>query len=201
MMVSKQSAKSSGQLCDVSQTQITHYPQHKNFSTKHKPKPRPIRRERLTLILILILILILKLAAVWLKKKIEKKMVRSLEPLVVGRVIGDVLDMFTPAADLSVSYGSKQVANGCEIKPSAASDAPTLLIHSPLSNHLYTLVMVDPDAPSPSEPTFREWLHWIVVDIPEGSDAYKGKEVVQYMGPQPPTGIHRYVLAAFKQNT
>ena len=61
--------------------------------------------------------------------------------------------------------------------------------------------MVDPDAPSPSEPTFREWLHWIVVDIPEGADANKGKEVVQYMGPQPPTGIHRYVFAFFKQNT
>ncbi|KAG6584038.1 protein MOTHER of FT and TFL1-like [Cucurbita moschata] len=128
-------------------------------------------------------------------------MVRSLEPLVVGRVIGDVLDMFTPAADLSVTYASKQVANGCEIKPSAAADAPTVVIQGPISNNdLYALVMVDPDAPSPSEPTFREWLHWIVVDIPEGSDANKGKEVVQYMGPQPPTGIHRYVLAVFKQN-
>lgn len=34
-----------------------------------------------------------------------------------------------------------------------------------------------------------------------GDGVISGKEVVQYMGPQPPTGIHRYVLAAFKQNT
>ncbi|KGN64620.1 protein MOTHER of FT and TFL1 [Cucumis sativus] len=128
-------------------------------------------------------------------------MVRSVDSLVVGRVIGDVLDMFTPAADVSVSYGSKHVANGGEIKPFVAADRPTVLIQAPVSNQLYTLVMVDPDAPSPSEPTFREWLHWIVVDIPEGADANKGKEVVHYMGPQPPTGIHRYVFAVFKQNT
>ncbi|KAB2029598.1 hypothetical protein E1A91_D05G180800v1 [Gossypium mustelinum] len=112
-------------------------------------------------------------------------MARSVEPLVVGRVIGDVLDMFTPASEFTVRYGTKQVTNGCDIKPSAAADKPH--------------VMVDPDAPSPSEPRLREWLHWIVVDVPEGQDATKGRELVAYMGPQPPTGIHRYILALFKQ--
>ncbi|EOY28447.1 PEBP (phosphatidylethanolamine-binding protein) family protein isoform 3, partial [Theobroma cacao] len=109
----------------------------------------------------------------------------SVEPLVVGRVIGDVLDIFTPAAELTVHYSTKQVHNGCDIKPSSAADKPH--------------VMVDPDAPTPSEPRLREWLHWIVVDIPEGHDATKGKEMVPYMGPQPPTGIHRYILVLFKQ--
>ncbi|KAK9227283.1 hypothetical protein WN943_012332 [Citrus x changshan-huyou] len=128
-------------------------------------------------------------------------MARSMEPLVVGRVIGDVVDMFTPATEMTVHYGTKQVANGCEIKPSASADKPSVQIHAPApaSSNLYTLVMVDPDAPSPSEPRYREWLHWIVVDIPEGSDATKGKELVAYMGPQPPTGIHRYVFVLFNQ--
>lgn len=126
-------------------------------------------------------------------------MARSLEPLVVGKVIGDVVDMFSPAAEFTVKYGSKQVTNGCEIKPSSAADKPKFQILGPRvpSNH-YTLVcrilhfliyimelyiyyvpkilysglffvtviwykvMVDPDAPSPSEPTLREWLHWYV---------------------------------------
>jgi phosphatidylethanolamine-binding protein (PEBP) family uncharacterized protein len=29
--------------------------------------------------------------------------------------------------------------------------------------------MVDPDAPSPEEPVFAEFLHWIVDDIPSGA--------------------------------
>ena len=29
----------------------------------------------------------------------------------------------------------------------------------------YTLVLVDPDAPSPSNPSFREYLRWMVIDI------------------------------------
>ncbi|XP_027111663.1 protein MOTHER of FT and TFL1 homolog 1-like [Coffea eugenioides] len=128
-------------------------------------------------------------------------MARPVEPLVVGRVIGDVLDMFVPAAELIVQYGSKQVGNGCEIKPSHSAHKPAVRVNGSRARaaSLFTLVMVDPDAPSPSDPTFREWLHWIVVNIPEGGDASEGKELVAYQGPQPPTGIHRYVFALFKQ--
>ncbi|XVF40611.1 hypothetical protein PTKIN_Ptkin01aG0127900 [Pterospermum kingtungense] len=126
---------------------------------------------------------------------------RSVEPLVVGRVIGDVLDRFVPSIEFSVHYGTKQVANGCDIKLSAAADKPLIqLLGPPVSSTLYTLVMVDPDMPQvPSEPRLREWLHCIVVDVPEGHDATKGRELVSYMGPQPPAGIHRYILAVFKQ--
>lgn len=68
-------------------------------------------------------------------------MARSVEPLVVGRVIGDVLDIFTPAAELTVHYSTKQVHNGCDIKPSSAADKPHVRILSPVvSSSLYTLV-------------------------------------------------------------
>ena len=30
-------------------------------------------------------------------------------------------------------------------------------------------LMVDPDAPSPEDPIFSQWLHWIVDDIPNGA--------------------------------
>lgn len=36
-------------------------------------------------------------------------MSRSVDPLVVGRVIGDVIDMFAPSVDMAVLYTSRQV--------------------------------------------------------------------------------------------
>jgi hypothetical protein len=38
-------------------------------------------------------------------------MARSIEPLVVGRVVGDVIDMFVPSVDLAIQYTSRQVNN------------------------------------------------------------------------------------------
>nr|ANS56352.1 MFT-like protein [Zamia furfuracea] len=128
-------------------------------------------------------------------------MARSIDPLVVGRLITDVIDTFVPSVDAAVYYGSKQVTNGCEIKPSAALQPPNVQVKTGryYDESLYTLVMTDPDAPSPSEPSMREWVHWIVTDIPAGADASQGKEVLAYTGPKPPIGIHRYVFVAFKQ--
>ncbi|XP_039062160.1 protein MOTHER of FT and TFL1-like [Hibiscus syriacus] len=123
-------------------------------------------------------------------------MAASVDPLVVGRVIGDVLDMFVPTATMSVYYGSKQVTNGCDIKPSI--NPPKVAIDG-LPDQLYTLVMTDPDAPSPSEPSMREWVHWIVSDIPGGTNPTRGKELLAYMGPRPQVGIHRYILVLFQQ--
>ncbi|XP_051199491.1 protein MOTHER of FT and TFL1 homolog 1 [Lolium perenne] len=125
-------------------------------------------------------------------------MAAHVDPLVVGRVIGDVVDMFVPTMPLSVRFGTKDLTNGCEIKPSLAAAAPMVQIAGRLGD-LFTLVMTDPDAPSPSEPTMKEWLHWLVVNIPGGSDPSQGQEVVPYMAPQPPLGIHRYVLVLYQQ--
>ncbi|KAJ4846892.1 hypothetical protein Tsubulata_045744 [Turnera subulata] len=123
----------------------------------------------------------------------------SVDPLVVGRVIGDVVDMFVPTSNMSVYYGSKHVTNGCDIKPSVAVNPPKITI-SGHSDELYTLIMTDPDAPSPSEPTMREWIHWLVVDIPGGTNpSLRGKEILSYVGPRPPVGIHRYVFVLFQQ--
>ncbi len=32
----------------------------------------------------------------------------------------------------------------------------------------YTLVLSDPDSPSPTAPTYREYLHWLVTNAPDG---------------------------------
>ncbi|CAI2353500.1 unnamed protein product [Caenorhabditis sp. 36 PRJEB53466] len=65
---------------------------------------------------------------------------------------------------------------------------------------LYTLIKTDPDAPSRKEPTYREWHHWLVVNIP-GNDIAKGDTLSEYIGAGPPpgTGLHRYIYLIYKQ--
>ena len=66
-------------------------------------------------------------------------MAASVDPLVVGRVIGDVVDMFVPTVNMAAYFGTKHVTNGCDIKPSIAVNPPkvTLTGHS---DELYALV-------------------------------------------------------------
>eukprot|EP01018_Ginkgo_biloba_P005043 Gb_13114 [translate_table: standard] len=58
------------------------------------------------------------------------------------------------------------------------------------------------------QPTFyHTWHHAIgskslqriVTDIPVGTDASQGREILPYMGPRPPIGIHRYAFVLFRQ--
>lgn len=60
--------------------------------------------------------------------------------------------------------------------------------------------MTDPDAPSRKNPQFREYHHWLVVNIP-GCDIAKGDVLTAYVGSGPPegTGLHRYAFLLFKQ--
>ena len=53
----------------------------------------------------------------------------------------------------------------------------------------------DPDAPSRKDPKYREWRHWVVVNIP-GGDVSKGEVCAEYIGAGPPkgTGLHRYII-------
>ncbi|XP_013635231.1 PREDICTED: protein CENTRORADIALIS-like isoform X2 [Brassica oleracea var. oleracea] len=111
----------------------------------------------------------------------------SADPLMVGRVIGDVVDSCLQAVKMTVTYNcDKQVYNGHELFPSAVTNKPK--------------VMTDPDVPGPSDPYLREHLHWIVTDIPGTTDVTFGNEIVGYEMPRPNIGIHRFVYLLFKQN-
>ncbi|XP_010278585.1 PREDICTED: CEN-like protein 1 [Nelumbo nucifera] len=127
-------------------------------------------------------------------------MARILEPLTVGRVVGEVVDFFTPSVKMTVTYYSnKQVCNGHELMPSVITSRPRVEIGGEDLRAAYTLIMTDPDAPSPSGPYLREHLHWIVTDIPGTTDSSFGREIVEYETPKPVIGIHRFVFILFKQ--
>ncbi|OMO68308.1 Phosphatidylethanolamine-binding protein PEBP [Corchorus olitorius] len=124
---------------------------------------------------------------------------RSIEPLIVGRVIGDVLDSFIPSIIMTVSFNNKKVFNGHEFFPSTVASRPRVEIEGGDLRTFFTLVMTDPDVPGPSDPYLREHLHWIVTDIPGTTDITFGREVVSYEIPRPNIGIHRFVFVLFKQ--
>ncbi|KAG4972187.1 hypothetical protein JHK85_038608 [Glycine max] len=84
----------------------------------------------------------------------------SSDPLVIGRVIGDVVDHFTPTVKITVSYNNKQVYNGHEFFLSSVTTKPQVQIHGGDMRSFFTLVMTDPDVPGPSDPYLREHLHW-----------------------------------------
>ncbi|MCI4381214.1 hypothetical protein PGIGA_G00249090 [Pangasianodon gigas] len=70
----------------------------------------------------------------------------------------------------------------------------------------YMLMMVDPDAPSRTNPARAHWRHWLLADI-EGSSLragdIKGTLLSEYTRPTPPkhTGFHRYQFLLYEQPT
>ncbi|KAL3323661.1 hypothetical protein AABB24_038027 [Solanum stoloniferum] len=89
-------------------------------------------------------------------------MQRERDTLSVARVIGDVLDPFTRSINLRVVYNNREVRNGCDLRPSMVINQPTVEIGGDDLQTFYTLVMVDPDAPTPSNPYHKEYLHWFI---------------------------------------
>ncbi|VFQ71444.1 unnamed protein product [Cuscuta campestris] len=129
------------------------------------------------------------------------------EPLVTAKVIGDVVDMFTPSPTVSMSviyesYGSYRFCCGDEFLPSDVSSPPRVRLHGTNFKTFFTLIMTDPDVPSPSDPYLREHVHWIVTDIPGRAgttDSTFGKDLLSYEAPKPTIGIHRYVFLLYEQ--
>nr|QLM05589.1 FT-like PEBP family member protein [Saccharum hybrid cultivar R570] len=121
------------------------------------------------------------------------------DPLVMAHVIQDVLDPFTPTIPLRITYNNRLLLASAELKPSAVASKPRVDVGGNDMRAFYTLVLIDPDAPSPSHPSLREYLHWMVTDIPETTSVNFGQELVFYERPDPRSGIHRLVFVLFRQ--
>ncbi|KIW87807.1 uncharacterized protein Z519_11391 [Cladophialophora bantiana CBS 173.52] len=77
-------------------------------------------------------------------------------------------------------------------------------------NGSYVLLMVDPDARYPQDPTARFILHWLQTDMTPGAQAADGTSQLinstepraPYRNPSPPTNssAHRYIFYAFFQH-
>eukprot|EP01083_Nonionella_stella_P085363 236702_1 len=119
-------------------------------------------------------------------------------------------DVYVQAAqhDLTIEFESATVSvrkPTNTISKSNARNQPQLIwpVEEDQKDDLYyTALMVDPDAPSHATPKMSEWLHWLVVNVPNGGDHIgEGSVIKPYAPPTPPrkTGEHRYCVYVFEQ--
>nr|QBB01990.1 putative protein D2-like isoform X2 [Cotesia chilonis] len=123
----------------------------------------------------------------------------STKELEIHQVLPDVIKTLPPSI-LQVTYANNvKVDLGNDLTPTQVKDPPTVHWDAD-SGSFYTLCMTDPDAPSRKQPTYREWHHWLVGNIP-GNDVSKGEVLSAYIGSGPPQGtdLHRYVFLIYKQ--
>ena len=67
----------------------------------------------------------------------------AMDPLVVGRVISDVLDPFTKSVSLKVSYsGNRAINNGTDLRPSQVANQPRVEVGGDDLRTFYTLVSI-----------------------------------------------------------
>ncbi|KAK4141789.1 PEBP-like protein [Dichotomopilus funicola] len=143
---------------------------------------------------------------------------------------------FTPTYHLTIHFPDtpKSISNGTLVRVSEVKSTPTVTI-SPVSTTTannnpseaqqpppasgaatatsdgLTLLLLDPDAPTPDDPKFAYWRHWVVTDIPaptsssspvvvNGTDAAGGgRTITPYLapGPKDESGPHRYLFLVF----
>lgn len=116
-------------------------------------------------------------------------------------LVPHVLPKLAPQT-VEVSYGEDaDVFMGNKLTVQQTASQPTTISFKALSNTYYTVLLVDPDAPSHTAPRFRHWLHWLVVNVPNSCNVREGNTVMPYAGPNPPvaSGPHRYAFLVYAQ--
>ncbi|KAL3419566.1 phosphatidylethanolamine-binding protein [Phlyctema vagabunda] len=102
------------------------------------------------------------------------------------------LDLTT---NLSVTFGDKSVGLGNLLRSSDCKTAPKISFSAEAGHeshaYTYTLFLVDPDAPTPDDPKFAYWRHWVVSGLEpssthtSSSSSSSQSALTEYLGPGP----------------
>jgi phosphatidylethanolamine-binding protein len=99
--------------------------------------------------------------------------------------------------DIDLLYNGISV-NMALLEPPQAAELPEIVISGASPDTLYTLIVTDPDAPTPSNPIRGQILHGVITNIANGAVS-EGDVVTPYRGPGPPAGVHRYIFLLYEQ--
>jgi len=118
-----------------------------------------------------------------------------------GTALGSATLEVTMDGTTTLDYGS---GGPMELIPPQSKTCPTLKLTGGDTGSKYTVIMTDPDAPAREMPTFREFIHWVVTEVPLEGEALvveKGNACVPWLGSAPPckSGLHRYIVLVYKQ--
>lgn len=99
-----------------------------------------------------------------------------------------------------IDYNGKYV-NGGSLTKQETANAPEIYFPSYLESSLFTLVMLDPDAPA-AKVNGNQYLHWLVPNINLYHESLEATQAAySYHGPNPPpgSGVHHYIFYALSQ--
>jgi phosphatidylethanolamine-binding protein (PEBP) family uncharacterized protein len=120
-------------------------------------------------------------------------------------------ESFSPGLLLDVKFPSGLAPqHGSLARVSQVKEQPIFSVNSrpTSSTATYTFMMIDPDAPTPDEPKFGYWRHWVVSSIALTSTTTssddittRGRTLTPYLapGPKDESGPHRYLFLLFEE--
>lgn len=118
------------------------------------------------------------------------------------QIVPDVVDQVPKfCAEVVYPNGTLILSHGDELTPTVVKDIPSVFAWPAETDALYTVLFVDPDAPSRADPRLSQFLHWQVVNV-KGNDISTGDTIAKFIGSGPPkdTGLHRYAFLVYRQS-
>ncbi|EMC98820.1 hypothetical protein BAUCODRAFT_145840 [Baudoinia panamericana UAMH 10762] len=122
-----------------------------------------------------------------------------------AKLVPDLIPSFNPEVTVSASFGGKAVKLGNTFNPVETIPEPSISFtaepgYDP-SNTKYTIFLVDPDAPGPAAPIFKDFLHIIIANAQPSCVTSQTRTTLASYQLLTPLSIaaHRYTILVYRQ--
>lgn len=109
-----------------------------------------------------------------------------------GSAVSIIPESFKPTTKLGVSFAGKDLDLGNWFRKGEVQGKPDITFQAEQgapSSASYLLILTDPDAPTPDNPQFAFWRHWVLPGLQplsEGTVVASTKPALtEYLGPGP----------------